>query len=177
MKVLELLDELEEIIEDASSVPVVRKVMVDPNEITEIVKEIRLELPDEIQQAQWIKNERARILDEAKAEYESIINEAKAKAEKLCEEDEITVMARNRAEEMLRVARENCSVMKMSILDYTDSMLYNLQEKVDQMQQTYFTDMFDDLQTTFDKINNNINASRNEVKEQIFKAQQSDEKK
>ena len=58
MKVLELLDELDEIIEVASSVPVVRKVMVDPNEITEIVKEIRLELPDEIQQAQWIKNER-----------------------------------------------------------------------------------------------------------------------
>lgn len=177
MKVLELLDELEEIIEVASSVPVVRKVMVDPNEVTEIVKEIRLELPDEIQQAQWIKNERTRILDEAKAEYENIINEAKAKAEKLCEEDEITVMAKNRAEEMLRVARENCSVMKMSILDYTDSMLYNLQEKVDQMQQTYFTDMFDDLQSTFDKINNNINASRGEVKEQIYKAQQSDEKR
>ena len=68
MKVLELLDELDEIIEVASSVPVVRKVMVDPNEVREIVKEIRLELPDEIQQAQWIKNERQRILDEAKAE-------------------------------------------------------------------------------------------------------------
>ena len=49
--------ELDEIIEVASSVPVVRKVMVDPNEVTEIVKEIRLELPDEIQQAQWIKND------------------------------------------------------------------------------------------------------------------------
>ena len=40
MKVLELLDELDEIIEVASSVPVVRKVMVDPNEVTEIVKEV-----------------------------------------------------------------------------------------------------------------------------------------
>ncbi len=171
MKVLELLDELEEIIEVASSVPVVRKVMVDPNEVTEIVKEIRLELPDEIQQAQWIKNERTRILDEAKAEYNQIIEDAKAKAEKLCEEDEITVMAKNRADEILRVARENASVMKMSILDYTDSMLYNLQEKVDQMYATYFTDMYDDLQSTFEKINGNISASRSEVKDQIYKAQ------
>ena len=174
MKVLELLDELEEIIEVASSVPVVRKVMVDPNEITEIVKEIRLELPDEIQQAQWIKNERSRILDEAKAEYENIISDAKAKAEKLCEEDEITVMAKNRAEEILRVARENCSVMKMSILDYTDSMLYNLQEKVDQLYAQYFTDMFDDLQQSFEKINSNIANSRAEVKEQIYKSQMED---
>ena len=171
MKVLELLDELDEIIEVASSVPVVRKVMVDPNEVTEIVKEIRLELPDEIQQAQWIKNERQRILDEAKAEYESILNEARQKADALVENDEITIKAKARADEILRIAQENSQVMKMSILDYTDSMLYNLQEKVDQMYATYFTDMYDDLQATFDKINNNIATSRNEVKEQIYKSQ------
>ena len=175
MKVLELLDELDEIMETASSVPVVRKVMVDPNEITEIVKEIRLELPDEIQQAQWIKNERTRILDEAKAEYENIIEEAKKKAAALVEQDEITVKAKQRAEEILRVAKENCSVMKMSILDYTDGMLYNLQEKVDQMYATYFTDMYDDLQSTFEKINTNIADSRNEVKDQIYKSQNTSE--
>ena len=171
MKVLELLDELDEIIEVASSVPVVRKVMVDPNEVREIVKEIRLELPDEIQQAQWIKNERQRILDEAKAEYESILNEARAKADALVENDEITVKAKARADEILRIAQENSQVMKMSILDYTDSMLYNLQEKVDQMYATYFTDMYDDLQGTVEKINANIATSRNEVKEQIYKSQ------
>jgi len=172
MKVLELLDELDEIIEVASSVPVVRKVMVDPNEVTEIVKEIRLELPDEIQQAQWIKNERTRILDEAKAEYEQIIADARAKADQMVEEDEITIRAKERAEEILRIARDNSSVMKMSILDYTDSMLYNLQEKVDEVYATYFTDMYDQLQGTFDKINANISSSRSEVKEQIYKSQQ-----
>ena len=171
MKVLELLDELDEIIEVASSVPVVRKVMVDPNEVREIVQEIRLELPDEIQQAQWIKNERQRILDEAKAEYESILNEARQKADALVENDEITVKAKARADEILRIAQENSQVMKMSILDYTDSMLYNLQEKVDQMYATYFTDMYDDLQATFEKINANIASSRSEVKEQIYKSQ------
>ncbi len=175
MKVLELLDELDEIIELAANVPVVRKVMVDPNEITEIVKEIRLELPDEIQQAQWIKNERTRILDEAKAEYDNIIKEAEEKANALVEQDEITVKAKQRAEEILRIAKENCSVMKMSILDYTDGMLYNLQEKVDQMYATYFTDMYDDLQSTFEKINTNIANSRNEVKDQIYKAQNTSE--
>ena len=171
MKVLELLDALDEIIDVAGSVPLVRKVMVDPNEITEIVKEIRLELPDEIQQAQWIKNERDRILDEAKAEYERIITEAQEKAEKLVEQDEITVKAKARADEIMRVAKENSQVMKMSILDYTDGMLYNLQEKVDQMYATYFTDMYDDLQATFEKINANIASSRSEVKEQIYKSQ------
>ena len=61
--------------------------------------------------------------------------------------------------------------MKMSILDYTDNMLYNLQEKVDQLYGVYFTDMFDELQHTFEKINTNLSASRNEVKDQIYKSQ------
>ena len=171
MKVLELLDELDEIIEVASSVPMFKKVVVDPAEIQEIVKEIRIELPDEIQQAQWIKNERTRILDEAKAEYESLLKEAMVKAESLVETDEITVKAKARAEEIIRVAKEHSSIMKMSILDYTDSMLYNLQEKMDQLYGMYFTDMYNDLQNSFDKINQNISSSRNEVKDQIYKTQ------
>ena len=171
MNVLELLDELEEVIRMAPSVPVVRKVMVDPNEILEIVKDIRLELPDEIQQAQYIRNERTRILDEAKSEYESIIKEAEGKANALIENDEITLKAKTRAEDILKKASENSAIMKMSILDYTDNMLYNLQEKVDQLYGVYFTDMFDELQHTFEKINSNLSASRNEVKDQIYKSQ------
>ena len=171
MTILELLDEIDEIIETSSGVPLVKKVMVDPDEISDIVKEIRQTLPDEIQQAQWIKNERQRILDEAKSEYESIISDAKKKAAALVENDEITVTAKAKADEIIRVAKENSQVMKMSILDYTDNMLYNLQEKVDQLYATYFTDMYDNLQGTFEKINNNIATSRNEVKDQIYKAQ------
>jgi hypothetical protein len=172
MKVLDLLDELDEIIEVASSVPLVKKVMVDPEEISEIVKEIRQELPDEIQQAQWIKNERQRILDEAKQEYENIINEAKIKAAALVENDEITVTAKAKADEIIKVAKENSQIMKMTILDYTDNMLYNLQEKVDQLYATYFTEMYDNLQGTFEKINANLSGSRSEIKDQIYKAQQ-----
>ena len=171
MKVLDLLNELDEIIEVASAVPLVKKVMVDPDEITDIVKEIREELPDEIQQAQWIKNERQRILDEAKAEYERIVQEAQDKAYALVESDEITVKAKAKADEIINVAKENSQVMKMSILDYTDSMLYNLQEKIDQLYGVYFTDMYDELQGTFEKINANIDSSRGEVKEQIYKTQ------
>ena len=44
--------------------------MVDANELLEIVREIRLSLPDDVQQAKWVKDEKERILREAKAEYE-----------------------------------------------------------------------------------------------------------
>ncbi len=46
MKVLELLDEIEEIIDTSTSFPLTGKIMVDAEEILEIVKEIRVELPE-----------------------------------------------------------------------------------------------------------------------------------
>ena len=72
MRVLELLEEIEEIVDTAAGFPLTGKIMIDSEELLEIVREIRSELPDEIQQAQWIKNERERIMTEAKNQYEQI---------------------------------------------------------------------------------------------------------
>ena len=80
MKVLELLEEIEEIVDTASGFPLTGKIMIDADELLEIVKEIRTELPEEIQQAQWIKGEQRRILAEAKDEYESVIRDARRQA-------------------------------------------------------------------------------------------------
>ena len=109
MKVLELLDEIEEIVDTAAGFPLTGKIMVDAEEILEIVKEIRVELPDEIQQAQWIKDERQRILDEAKREYDTVIRDAQKQAEALIENDDITVKAKRRAEEIMSIAEANSS--------------------------------------------------------------------
>ena len=64
MTVLDLLDEIEEIVETSSAVPLTNKIMVDGNELREIVKEIRQSLPDDVQQAKWIKEQKNNILSE-----------------------------------------------------------------------------------------------------------------
>ncbi|MEG1929768.1 MAG: ATPase [Anaerovorax sp.] len=171
MKVLELLDEIEEIVDTSSGFPLTGKILVDAEEILEIVKEIRVELPDEIQQAQWIKDERQRILDEAKKEYESVLKDAKAQAESLIENDDITVKAKMRADEILKVAEANVKSLKMGTFDYIDSILFNFQDKMDQLNAVYFHDMFNNLQSTFDQINTTVAENRNEIKEMVYKAQ------
>ena len=120
MKVLELLDEIEEIIETSSGFPLTGKIMVDAEELKEIVGDIRTSLPDEIQQAQWIKNERDRILDEARTEYETIIRDAQRQSEDLINENEITARSRALAEDLMRTTEENSRQLKMSTYDYVD---------------------------------------------------------
>jgi vacuolar-type H+-ATPase subunit H len=169
MKVLELLDEIEEIIDTASGFPLTGKIMVDAGEILEIIKEIRIELPDEIQQAQWIKNERQRILDEAKREYETVLRDAQKQAEALIENDDIIVKAKIRADDIIRVAESNVKHLKMSTFDYIDSILFNFQEKMDQLNAQYFGDMFNNLEQTFESVNSTLISNRNEIKEMAYK--------
>lgn len=171
MKVLELLDEIEEIVDTSSSFPLTGKILVDAEEILEIVREIRIELPDEIQQAQWIKDERQRILDEAKREYEDVLKDARGQAESLIENDDITSKAKTRADEILRIADSNVKSMKMGTFEYMEGILYDFQEKVDHLNELYCNEMLNSLQNSFDKINATLNENRNELKDLIYQTQ------
>ncbi len=175
MKVLELLEEIEEIVDTASGFPLTGKIMIDAQEMLEIVREIRLELPDEIQQAQWIKNERERIIAEAKKEYEAVIADAKRQAEALVENDDITVKAKLRADELMRVTEETAKQLKMSTYDYVDSILFNFQEKMEQLNSMYFADMFGTLEKTFTDINATLASNREEIKDMAYRTQMNED--
>ncbi len=66
MEIFTLLETLEEELEKSKTLPFVDKCIVDKEEFLDIIKEIRIKLPDELKQAKWIKEERARILAEAR---------------------------------------------------------------------------------------------------------------
>ena len=61
IRVMTLLDDLEEILANASKVPFSEKAIVDSDEIRSIVDDIRLSMPKDIQQAKWVKDEQDRI--------------------------------------------------------------------------------------------------------------------
>ena len=48
MDILNLLERIEDIVEEASKVPLSNKVMIDKEEVLEVINDIRLKLPDEI---------------------------------------------------------------------------------------------------------------------------------
>ena len=171
MKVLELLEEIEEIVDTASGFPLTGKIMIDSQELLEIVREIRAELPDEIQQAQWIKNERERIIAEAKNEYEAVIADAKRQAETLVENHDITVKAKMRADELMRVTEETAKQLKMSTYQYVDNILYNFQGKMEQLNALYFGDMFGSIEKTFNDISTTLTSNREEIKDMAYRTQ------
>lgn len=171
MKVLELLEELEDIVDAATKVPMMSKVMVEAEDVFSIIREIRLALPDDVQQAKWIRDERDRILADAKTEYERIIREAKKQADYLVESNEITARATKLAQEIKDDANINAKILKMKTYDYVDKILYDMQAKMDEMNMRYFGEMYSNLEKTFDQINQTLSANREEIKDLACKTQ------
>ncbi|MCK9268093.1 MAG: ATPase [Alkaliphilus sp.] len=127
MNVLKLLEELEDIIENCSSIPFAQKVLVDKREILEIIKDIRIYLPDEIKQAQWVNEERQRILAEAQQEADTISEEANKHILSMIEQSEITKLANAQAEEIITQAQNNAKEMRLGAKDYVDSLLESVE--------------------------------------------------
>ena len=130
MDILNLLERLEDIIEDSSKFPLSSKVMVDKEEVLEVINEIRLKLPDEINRASWVAKERQRILNEAQAEADELIDKIKEQQKMLIEENEIVRQAQKQANQIVREAEQKAADMKLGAYSYSDEILSKLQDKI-----------------------------------------------
>ncbi|OKZ78939.1 MAG: hypothetical protein BHV98_05175 [Clostridium sp. CAG:217_53_7] len=92
-----LLEDLEDVLDDATSMPMTKKSLVDVDKIKTIIEDIRLNTPQETKQAKAIVDSRNNILDEAKKEAAKIISEAQAQARELVARDQITQNAQKEA--------------------------------------------------------------------------------
>lgn len=165
MTVLDLLDELEDIVDTAPNVPLTGKIMVESSEVLEIVDDIRKALPEDVKQAKWLKDEKERILAEAKEEYEKIIMEAKKQAGFLVDNNDITLKAKKRADSISDAADDYSRVLKMKTYDYLDKMLYDMQDKVDTLNVKYASQMYEYLEKSFEEMNSQLQQNRDELKE------------
>lgn len=129
MDLLALIDEVEDILEAGTSIPLTGRVLVDKNELLDIVKEIRIKLPDEIKQAAWIKEERQRIIDEAQKTASTMVEDAEKRLEELINNEEVLRVANERAEEIITKAKLSSDEIRLGSLEYADEILYEAQEK------------------------------------------------
>lgn len=128
MEILSILETLEDLVEKSVNVPFSGKCLVDKEEILEIVKEVRLKLPDDIKQAKWVKEERQRILMEAQKEANNTIKDAEGKIAALVDEHEITKKAYEQANEIISNAQKNAREIRLGTRDYADSVLDKVEE-------------------------------------------------
>ena len=128
MEVLNSLEKAEDLIEKGWNF--FGASMVNKNEILDLLKEIRVKLPDEVKQAKWIKEERQRILLEAQKEAEMIIKEAENRIVSMVDENEITRKAYEQANETIINAQKTAREIKQNSLEYADEVIAKVEENL-----------------------------------------------
>ena len=128
MEVMALLETIEDILERSTTIPIWGKTIVEKDDILDIVKEVRLKLPDEIKQAKWVKEERQRILLEAQKEANNVMKDAESKIISMVDEHEITNQAIKKAEEIIGSAQQTAKGVHQGSREYADDVLSKLED-------------------------------------------------
>ena len=127
MEIFTLLETLEEMLENSRAIPFSGKCIVEKEEILDMIKEIRIKLPDELKQAKWVKEERGRIIVEAQKEAEDIVKEAENRIISMIDEHEITKKAYEQKAQIIETANEMSREISKGTKDYADNLLEKIE--------------------------------------------------
>lgn len=123
MDLIERIDELQVLIEEAKSVPLSSSAVVNREEILELLAQLKEEVPDEIRQARWMSRDRDELLARARKEAERVIAEAQGQRDRLLSRTEIVHAAERDAERLIDEAKEAAARIRLEAEDYVDQKL------------------------------------------------------
>src|SRR5512143_1562624 len=133
MDILQLIDRLEELFNDAKAVPFTHNVVVDEDRMLEIIDQMRIVIPDEVKKAQQVLTQRERFLAQAQEEADRTIVLAREKAEQIAAKDNIVVEAQRRADQILAQARADAEATRRDADDYVVDTLLQLQDNLEKV--------------------------------------------
>lgn len=146
MKIDEILDLMDELLDKAVTVPFTnKKTLVDTEKLREYIDSIRYNLPSDIKKAKELQNDKAIIMTEANKKAEVIIKKAEDRAKVLVSNEEILKQAKEQAAEITAQAYAMDRDIRNAMSEKIDSMLASTEES---------------LASTL----NNIKSTRNAVK-------------
>ncbi len=133
MDILQLVDRLEELFNDAKAVPFTHNVVVDEDRMLEIIDQMRIVIPDEVKKAQQIIGQRDRFLAQAQEEADRTIALARDKADQLTSKDNVTLESQRRADQIISQARAEAENIRRDADDYVLETLEKLQDSLDKI--------------------------------------------
>lgn len=166
-----LLDKLENLIEDGKTSFLSGKVGIDKEEVLETIKDIRLNLPNEVRQSTMIVEERRKIISDAQKEADVIRKGAYEHRENMIEQNHVTQYAKDKADSMILAAQENAKNIQYGAIDYAEHICYSVEEKLKKTLEMMHEQIrkFEEYATS---ILDEIETNRNELEEMRTKLQE-----
>jgi cell division septum initiation protein DivIVA len=117
------LEQLEELIREAKSMPLSSSVLINREEVLELIAELKEAMPEELKQARWIVKDREELLAKARDEGERIVEQANEEQLRMARKEEIVARATAEADRVVSEGEERARVMRSEAEDYVDAKL------------------------------------------------------
>jgi len=167
VNIIELLEYLQDLVENSPKVPMSGKVMIDKREIVEVIDQIINYMPDQFKKAEWVMNERERILNEAKKEYDSVRKETITMMRQNVENHDIVKEAKVRSQEIITSAQRDAKAIRLGSRDYSDEILTQLDKEIEEQKSKLIKSLQDSFESAAKDIDLNLSNACDEIKDNV----------
>lgn len=126
----ELVNTLYETIDDAPSVPLSNKCVIEREKALDILEEIRANLPSELKMANEIVEKRNDFISAGKKEYDTKIKQAEEMAKQKVNDHELLIEARKRANEIIASAEQKAKQIMEAATTYCDNAMKDTEASI-----------------------------------------------
>ena len=123
MDIASRIQQLEEVVREAKSMPLSSSALLNREEILEMLAGMREALPEEIKQARWVVRDREELLAKARRDADGVIARAKQEQGRMVEREAVVQAAQEEAERVVSDARDQARQVRMEADDYVDGKL------------------------------------------------------
>ncbi len=130
MDIQHLVDRLEDLIDEGRHVPFSKMTMVDEERALEIIDQMRISIPEEIEKAARVLAQRDRILAQANEEAARLIQTARERGDQLIDREALVQAAHNRAANVIEQAKQEAESITEDADKYVLETLRDLEQKL-----------------------------------------------
>ena len=123
MDLIERIDELQLLVEEAKAVPLSSSAVINSDEFLELLAQLKETVPEEVRQARWMSRDRDELLARARKEAERVVTEAQEQRDRLLSRTEIVQAAQREGERIVDEGRERAAKLRVEAEDYIDQKL------------------------------------------------------
>lgn len=145
------IQQLEELVRDAKSMPLSSSALLNRDEVLELITQMKDSLPDEIKQARWIVKDREELLAKARRDTEAMVEAAREEQLRMASHEAVVQRAQEEAQRIVQEASEDGRRLRLESEDYVDAKLAQLENAL----QKILEDMIgsnDALSRTIDQV-------------------------
>ena len=167
LNVIELLEYLQDMVESSPKMPITGKTIIDKKEFNEVIDQIINYLPDQFKKAQWVVNEKDRILKEAQREFDNAKKETFEIMKQNVETHDLVREAKMRASEIIALAQRDAKAIRLGSREYSTEILSQLDKEIEDKKNKLIEDMQKSFEQVAKEIDDSLAYTGTKIKENI----------